>query len=74
MSIISHDGSLARETNVLPFMLQCLKNMPEVSGVVDSSGVYDDPVLPIDVPLGFNPANVQVNVNSGRCGAAQTPD
>ena len=48
--------------------------MPEMSGVVDSSGVCDDPVLPIDVPLGFNPANVQVNIMCGRCGAEQTPD
>ena len=47
--------------------------MPQVaegSGVADSSGVRDDPVYPMDVLLGLNPANGQLKI-SGRCGAPE---
>ena len=33
-----------------------------------------DPVYPIDALLGFNPANGQAKVMSGRCDAAKTPN
>ena len=42
-----------------------------MSRVVESSGVPADPVYPIDVLLGLYPANEQIKVMSGRCGAAE---
>ena len=41
--------------------------------MVDSSGDDADPLNPIAVLLGLNPAIGQAEVMSGRCGAAETP-
>ena len=40
----------------------------------DSSGLHADPVHPIDVLLGLNPANCQAKVMSDGCEAAETPN
>ena len=46
----------------------------EVSWVVDSSSENANPVHPIDVLLGLNPANGQAKVISCRCDDEETPN
>ena len=51
-----------------------LQDVVEVSGVLNSLGVHTDPVLPINILLGFNQANRQAKVMSACWGAAETPN
>ena len=43
----------------------------EVSGIVDWSGVHDDPAHSLDILLGCTPANGQAKVRPGRCDASE---
>ena len=70
------DGCNETLHNMLWNVLQTHAAVPqkdaEVSGVGHSSVVHADPVHPIDVLLGFNPANGQAKVMSGRCGTVES--
>ena len=59
--------------NVLQTYAAVPQKDAQVSGVGHSSVVHVDPVHPIDGLLGFNPANGQAKVMSGRCGTVETP-
>ena len=69
-----------KQSNVAHHVVKCsathaavLKEVAEVSGLVDSSGINVDAVHPIDILLCVSLMHGKVKAMSGRCGTAETP-